>query len=95
MQLFFTQLLIKTLVINRVKVNEGGSGDLSSKVGTHFARHAFLLFFPPRTFSPELEVSEEKILKRNPARKKEAGAKVDHPMPTSHESMDELSCDRS
>jgi hypothetical protein len=48
-------------------------------------------FFLLELFLPELKSSEERILKRNPARKKrEAGARADYPIPTSNRSTNEL-----
>jgi hypothetical protein len=56
-----------------------------------FAQLASQLFFRLQLFFAEVEVSEEKILKRNPAEEKRAGSEVDHPPSTSNRSMDELS----
>jgi hypothetical protein len=70
MQLCFTQLLRKTSLIDRVKVNGkvGWSGSL--KVRTHFARPCFSTFFSRPTFFPrargqrgensETQLSQEK-----------------------------------
>jgi hypothetical protein len=98
MQLLFTQLLRKISVIGRVKSREIGrgrgvggfrSGTLSLDLLPDF-------FFASNFFPPELEVSEEKILKCNSARKKrEDRVRVDHPTPTSNRLMNELSSSQS
>jgi hypothetical protein len=82
-------LLRKTSVIGRVKVD----GRLVWMAGSERLVSLDLLpdfFFSSNFFSPELEVSEKKILKRNRG-KKGTGARVSYPTPTSNQSMDELS----
>jgi hypothetical protein len=88
MQLFFTHLLRKTSAIGSIKVKGDGSDGRGRRSGP-FVRLASGLFFSSELFFPELETDEEKILKRNPARKK-GRARVDHLSPTSNRSMDEL-----
>jgi hypothetical protein len=90
----FTQLLIKTSVINRVKVGGGGSDARSLEVRL-FCSTCLLTFFASNFFLPELESSEKKFWERNPARKKGSQARVDHPTPTSDRSMNELSWTQS
>jgi hypothetical protein len=71
-QLCFTHLLRKTSVIGSIKVKGQGPVAGAWRSGPLCAT-CFSTFFRLELFSPELEVSDKKILKRNPANKKRAG----------------------
>jgi hypothetical protein len=94
MQLFFTQLLVKTLVIDRVKVEGGGSLDGWDQKGQSSLLLDLLLnfFFSSSNFFLSKKKNSGTQLSQE---KREAEVRVNHPISTSNRSMDELSCDRT
>jgi hypothetical protein len=78
------------------KKKVGGGTGARKKDQDPFRSTCFSTFFGSNFFSSEHESSEEKILKRNSARKKKGPrSRVDYSISTSHRSMDDLSSSQS